>query len=53
MYEYPIKVIKGWEEGFRDGYIHGHGLEIAIIEIKNTMGRTKKSREVMCDIKKL
>lgn len=38
---------KGWKEGFHDGYIHG--LEIAIIEIENTMGRTKKA-EKLCTI---
>ena len=38
---------KGWKEGFHDGYIHG--LEIAIIEIENTMGRTKKA-EKLCAI---
>ena len=38
---------KGWKEGFHDGYIHG--LEIAIIEIENTIGRTKKS-EKLCAI---
>ena len=40
---------KGWKEGFHDGYIHG--LEIAIIEIENTMGRTKKA-EKLCAILK-
>ena len=38
---------KGWKEGFHDGYIHG--LEIAIIEIENTIGRTKKA-EKLCAI---
>lgn len=38
---------KWWKEGFHDGYIHG--LEIAIIEIENTIGRTKKS-EKLCAI---
>ena len=38
---------KGWEEGFHDGFVHG--LEIAIIEIENTMGRTKKA-EKLCAI---
>ena len=38
---------KGWKEGFHDGYIHG--LERAIIEIENTMGRTKKA-EKLCAI---
>ena len=38
---------KGWKEGFHDGYIHG--LEIAIIEIESTIGRTKKA-EKLCAI---
>lgn len=38
---------KGWKEGFHDGYIHG--LEIAIIEIENTIGMTKKA-EKLCAI---
>lgn len=40
---------KGWEEGFHDGYIHG--LEIAIIEVENIIGRTKKA-EKLCAILK-
>ena len=40
---------KGWEEGFHDGYIHG--LEIAIIEVGNIIGRTKKA-EKLCAILK-
>ena len=40
---------KGWEEGFHDGYIHG--LEIAIIEIENIIGRTKKA-EKLCAVLK-
>ena len=40
---------KGWEEGFHDGYIHG--LEIAIIEVEDVIGRTKKA-EKLCAILK-
>ena len=40
---------KGWKEGFHDGYIHG--LEIAIIEVENIIGRTKKA-EKLCAILK-
>ena len=40
---------KGWEEGFHDGYIHG--LEIAIIEVENIIGRTKKA-EKLCAVLK-
>ena len=37
---------KGWEEGFQDGYVHG--LEIAIIETEEIIGRTKKA-EKLCE----
>ena len=40
---------KGWEEGFRDGYVHG--LEIAIIETEDIIGRTKKA-EKLCAVLK-
>ena len=40
---------EGWKEGFHDGYIHG--LEIAIIEVENIIGRTKKA-EKLCAILK-
>lgn len=35
---------KGWEEGFHDGFVHG--LEIAIIEVENIIGRTKKAEKL-------
>lgn len=37
---------KGWEEGFHDGFVHG--LEIAIIDVENIIGRTKKA-EKLCE----
>lgn len=36
--------IEQYEKGFRDGYVHG--LEIAIIETENTIGRTKKAAKL-------
>lgn len=35
---------EGWKEGFHDGYVHG--LEIAIIEVENIIGRTKKAEKL-------
>ena len=40
---------EGWKEGFHDGYVHG--LEIAIIETENIIGRTKKA-EKLCAVLK-
>ena len=40
---------EGWKEGFHDGYVHG--LEIAIIEAENIIGRTKKA-EKLCAVLK-
>ena len=40
---------KGWEEGFHDGFVHG--LEIAIIDVENIIGRTKKA-EKLCAVLK-
>lgn len=39
----------GWEEGFHDGYIHG--LEIAIIDVENIIGRTGEA-EKLCAVLK-
>ena len=40
---------KGWGEGFHDGFVHG--LEIAIIDVENIIGRTKTA-EKLCAILK-
>ena len=39
----------GWEEGFHDGYVHG--LEIAIIETEDIIGRTKKAEKLCARLK--
>ena len=40
---------KGWEEGFHDGFVHG--LEIAIIDVENIIGRTKKAEKLCAALK--
>ena len=41
---------KGWEEGFHDGFVHG--LEIAIIDVENIIGRTKKAEKLCATLKR-